>query len=143
MSEWESYFFDMAIASSTRSKCLHRKEGTIIVHGKRITSTGYNGVPHRIDNCVICTRETGKDLHICNAVHAEENAILQAALYGPSTINGIMYCTLQPCFHCAKLIIQSRISEVYYIKEYADKKGIELLKLAGIKVVQRNTPYIP
>jgi len=132
---WPTYFMRLAIAASSRSKCLHRQEGAVLVHGKRVVSTGYNGVPAGILDCEVCYRmTTGQDLQLCRAVHAEENAILGAALYGPSTQGTILYSTLQPCFHCAKLIIQAGIGEVYYLKPYDDIKGLELLELAGIPV---------
>jgi dCMP deaminase len=88
-------------------------------------------------DCQECSRlVSGQELADCQAIHAEENAILQAALYGPSTIGAEMYCTLQPCFHCAKLIIQAKIKEVTYIDSYPDARGLELLEEAKVNVFQ-------
>lgn len=131
------YFLNMAQMAATRSKCLHRRVGAVLVKDGRIIATGYNGTPSGMPECQSCLRtEPGMELHDCHAIHAEENALLQCALYGPSTIGAILYCTLQPCYHCAKLIVQAKISEVNYIESYPDKAGLDLLNEAKIDVYQ-------
>jgi dCMP deaminase len=134
---WDDYFMSLAKTSTTRSACLSRKVGAILVRDHRIIAIGYNGTPCGIPECQKCERlESGKELQDCRAIHAEENAILQCALYGSSTIGADLYSTLQPCFHCAKLIIQARIKAVYCLESYPDSRGIESLKEANIPVTQ-------
>jgi dCMP deaminase len=140
--EWE-YYLNLAQMAATRSPCLRRKVGAVLVRDKRIIATGYNGTASGLPHCTACKREiSGQDLHDCHAIHAEENAILQCALYGPSTIGAILYCTLQPCYHCAKLIIQAKIKEVAYIESYPDERGIALLEEAGIDVFQWEASHV-
>jgi dCMP deaminase len=133
---WE-YFLNIAQMAATRSKCLHRKVGAILVQKDRIIATGYNGPASGLPHCQECRRKIpGREMQDCHAIHAEENAILQCALYGPSTIGASLYCTLRPCYHCAKLIIQAKIKEVSYIESYPDERGIASLREAGIDVFQ-------
>ncbi|MCK9568948.1 dCMP deaminase family protein [Candidatus Pacearchaeota archaeon] len=129
---WE-YYLNLAQMAATRSPCLRRKVGAVLVRDKRIISTGYNGPASGLPHCQSCHREvSGQELQDCHAIHAEENALLQCALYGPSTIGAELYCTLQPCYHCAKLIIQAKIKEVSYIDSYPDNRGLFLLEGAKI-----------
>ena len=134
---WDDYFMSLAKTAATRSACLSRKVGAILVRDHRIIAMGYNGTPSGIPECKKCERpESGKELLDCRACHAEENAIMQCALYGPSTIGADLYSTTQPCFHCAKLIIQARIRSVYYLESYPDYRGTKMLKEANIPVIQ-------
>lgn len=134
---WE-YYLNLAQMAATRSQCLSRRVGAVLVKDGRIIATGYNGVPSEMRECQTCDRhESGKDLIECHAIHAEENALLQCALYGPSTVGAELYCTVQPCYHCAKLIIQAKIAEVWFIDPYPDTGGLELLEEAGISTFQR------
>jgi dCMP deaminase len=108
-----------------------------LVRDKRIIATGYNGPASGLPHCQECNREvSGQELQDCHAIHAEENAILQCALYGPSTISASLYCTHAPCYHCAKLIIQAQVAEVAYIESYPDSRGLELLEEANIDIFQ-------
>lgn len=133
---WE-YYLNLAQMAATRSQCLSRRVGAILVKDGRIIATGYNGTPSGMHECKTCNRsESGKGLHDCHAIHAEENALLQCALYGPSTIGAELYCTLRPCYHCAKLIIQAKIASVTYIDSYPDGRGLELLEEAKILISQ-------
>lgn len=133
------YYLNLAQMAATRSQCLSRRVGAILVKDGRIIATGYNDTPSGMLECKTCDRiESGKELQDCHAIHAEENALLQCALYGPSTIGAELYCTLQPCYHCAKLIIQAKIKEVTYIDSYPDGRGLELLEEAKIPVFQMN-----
>jgi dCMP deaminase len=134
---WEEYFLELAKMAATRSKCLHRKVGAILVKDNRIIATGYNGPASGLPHCQECKRQIpGQEMQDCHAIHAEENALLQCALYGPSTIGASLYCTLQPCYHCCKLLIQAKIKYVSYIESYPDERGIMMLKEAGIAVFQ-------
>jgi dCMP deaminase len=133
---WE-YYLNLAQMAATRSPCLKRRVGAVLVRDNRVVATGYNGPASGLSHCQECKREiSGQGLQDCRATHEEENAILQCALYGPSTIGASMYCTHAPCYHCAKLIIQAKIVEVSYIESYPDGRGLELLEEAKIHVAQ-------
>src|SRR4030065_1566805 len=105
---WDEYFVSITRQVATRSTCLRRKVGSIIVKDKRILTTGYNGAPMREKNCIeigTCLREemgvpSGERQEICRGLHAEQNAIIQAALHGVSAAGGASYITHQPCINC-------------------------------------------
>ena len=113
---------------------------------KRIMTTGYNGAPSGIENCKArgeCLRRklnvaSGTKLELCYAVHAEQNAIAQAAKLGISVDGATLYCTHQPCVICCKMIINSGIKRVVYCYGYPDEFSMELFKEAGITVEQLN-----
>jgi len=136
----------MAIVNqvATRSTCLRRKIGAIIVKDKRILTTGYNGAPKNVKSCLeigSCLREelgipSGQRHEICRALHAEQNAIIQAAYHGVSVNGSVLYCNTQPCVMCAKMIINSGITKIYYQQEYPDMLALELLGEADIKLVK-------
>ena len=133
---WNEYFLSVAAAAATRSHCLHRKVGAVLVKDRRIIATGYNGPAAGLQHYASCARtQPGKELDDCRALHAEENAIIQAARYGPSTTGATLYSTLQPCYHCSKMIIQAGIGQMYFTEEYPDGRGLDILKEAGIEVV--------
>jgi dCMP deaminase len=124
-----------------RSTCLRRQVGAIIVKDKRILATGYNGAPSGLKHCeeVGCIREkkeipSGQRHELCRGLHAEQNAIIQAAYHGISIKDSTLYCTNSPCVICAKMIINAGIKEVIYEEGYDDPLAMELLKEAGIKV---------
>ncbi|HIP62540.1 MAG TPA: cytidine deaminase [Archaeoglobus profundus] len=136
---------ELAKVVAKRSTCLRQKVGAIIVKDKRILATGYNGAPSGMAHCldIGCEREklkipSGERQELCRGLHAEQNAIIQAARFGICIDGSILYTTHCPCITCAKMIINAGIKKVVYGKEYADKRGLELLKEAGIEVV-----YIP
>jgi len=142
---WDEYFMELAKVVAKRSTCIRQKVGAIIVKDKRILATGYNGAPSGMDHCldIGCLREklkvpSGERQELCRGLHAEQNAIIQAAKFGICIEGSILYTTHCPCITCAKMIINAGIKKVVYGKEYADKRGLELLKEAGIEVV-----YIP
>jgi len=127
---------------SNRSTCLRRKVGAVIVKDKRILTTGYNGAPRGLAHCleIGCLREkedipSGERQELCRGLHAEQNAIVQAALYGISIKGGILYCTTQPCVTCAKMIINAGIIKVIYQEEYPDPLARKLLKEAKVEEV--------
>lgn len=141
------YYMNIAFAVSLRSTCMRRKVGSIIVKDNRILSTGYNGSPHGMENCIsnpnLCYRSkhnipSGKDLHLCRANHSEVNAIMSALKTGEDLKGAAIYVTTSPCSNCAKMIIQSGINEVYYIEGYEDIFSISLFKEAGITLTKVN-----
>jgi len=137
----DEYFMEIAQVVAKRSTCLRQKVGAIIVKDKRILTTGYNGAPSSLPHCldVGCLREqlnipSGERHELCRAVHAEQNAIIQAALHGASIANATLYTTHQPCIMCAKMLINAKIRKVVYGKKYNDERGLEFLKEAGVEV---------
>jgi len=138
---FDEYFMEIAHVVAKRSTCLRGHVGAVIVKDKRILATGYNGAPSGMPHCdeVGCLREklgvpSGERQELCRGVHAEQNAIIQAAKFGIGVDGATLYTTHSPCITCAKAIINAGISRVVYCKEYNDKKGIEMLRLAGILV---------
>ncbi len=140
---WETYFMDITRLVARRTTCLRRAVGAVIVKDKRILSTGYNGAPTGIRHCaeVGCLRETlgvqsGMRHELCRGIHAEQNAILQAAYHGVSVKGASLFCTTQPCSICAKMIINAGITKIHYESGYADDLARVLLEEAGIPMVQ-------
>ena len=138
----DEYFMEIAKVVATRSTCLRQKVGAVIVKDKRILATGYNGAPSGLPHCldIGCLREqlkvpSGERQELCRGVHAEQNAIIQAAVHGVSIAGGTLYTTHQPCIACAKMIINAGIKRVVYGRRYADERGLDLLREAGIEVV--------
>ena len=140
---WHEYFMSIAQVAATRSNCVKRRIGAIIVRDKQIISTGYNGTPKGITNCDEggCPRcwgfgESGKGLGECICVHAEENAIVQAACNGISIQGSTLYSTTCPCSYCAKSIINAGIKCVVYRDAYAmDEVSKKMFKEAGVELV--------
>ncbi len=130
---WNEYFMNIAHEVAKRSTCERAQVGAVIVRDKRILTTGYNGSPRGLPHCteVGCLMENG---HCVRTIHAEQNAIIQAALHGVITEGAIIYVTHQPCFNCAKTIINAGISEIVYDKEYQDDKSLDFLNQAGVKI---------
>jgi dCMP deaminase len=140
---WQKYFMDMAFLASQRSTCLRRHVGAVLVRDNQILSTGYNGSPKNISHCSVagCLREKlnvppGEKHELCRGVHAEQNAIIQCAINGTSTRNGVLYCTNQPCSICAKLIINAEIRQVYIADTYPDKLAEDMFREAGIEMIR-------
>jgi dCMP deaminase len=143
---WENYFMDIAMLVAKRSTCTRRSVGAIIVKDKRILSTGYNGAPTGIRHCVEvgCLREklnveSGKMHELCRGIHAEQNAIIQAAYHGVSVKGGGLFCTNLPCVICAKMIINAGIKKIYYQSGYADALSKDMLQEAGIELMKLDT----
>lgn len=144
MDKWDKRFMEMTEQIGTWSSCYqtNRHVGAIIVKNKRIIATGYNGAPQGIQSCVDkgeCLRKklniaSGTMHEVCYAVHAEQNAIIQAARVGSSVEGCTLYCTHQPCVICAKIIINSGISRVVYKDGYPDDFSMQLFKEAGVQV---------
>ena len=140
---WETYFMNITNLVAERSTCLRRAVGAVLVKDKRILSTGYNGSPSNLKHCaeVGCLREklgieSGKMHELCRGIHAEQNAIIQAAYHGVSVKGASIFCTNQPCSICARMIINAGIKKIYYQSGYADSLAKELLGEAGIELQQ-------
>jgi dCMP deaminase len=119
---WETYFMDIAQLVAKRSTCLRRSVGAVVVKDKRVLSTGYNGAPMNVVHCRVtgCIREqmkvpSGERHELCRGIHAEQNAIIQAAYHGVSIKEAALYCTNLPCSICAKMIINAGIRTIYYL----------------------------
>lgn len=140
---WDKYFMEMAELVATRSTCLRRQVGAIIVQEKRVIATGYNGAPKGVPHCAEkggCLREkmgipSGERHELCRALHAEQNAIIQAANFAQSIDGATMYVTNQPCIICAKMIINAGIKRIVVKEGYPDELSVEMLAEAGLKVV--------
>jgi dCMP deaminase len=140
---WGTYFMNITNLVAERSTCTRRAVGAVLVKDKRILSTGYNGAPSGLKHCreVGCLREqlgveSGKMHELCRGIHAEQNAIIQAAYHGVSVKGAVIYCTNQPCSICARMIINAGIHKIYYQSGYADSLALELLGEAGIELKQ-------
>ncbi|MFH1414431.1 MAG: cytidine/deoxycytidylate deaminase family protein [Candidatus Omnitrophota bacterium] len=137
---WDEYFLEMANLVAKRATCLRRRVGAVIVKDKRILATGYNGVPSGLRHCldVGCIRKklkipSGERHELCRALHAEQNALIQASLYGVSLKGSTLYATNQPCVICAKMLINAGIKEIVAGCGYPDKMAMDFLKEAKIK----------
>lgn len=141
--DWDSYFLELTDVVKKRSTCLRRQVGAIIVKDNHILSTGYNGVPTKITHCseVGCLREklkvpSGERHELCRGLHAEQNAIIQAALHGVSIKDATLYTNTKPCSICTKMIINAGIKRIVYQIDYTDKLADELLAETDIELVK-------
>lgn len=139
---WDEYFMKIVDLAKTRSTCLRRQVGALIVKDKRILASGYNGAPSGVSHCeeVGCLRQqlnipSGERHELCRAIHAEQNAIVQAAYAGTSVKGATMYVSLQPCSLCAKLMINAGITKLVYRGSYPDELSLSMLNEAGIELV--------
>jgi len=140
---WETYFMDITERVATRSTCLRRTVGAVVVKDKRMLTTGYNGAPSGTRHCreTGCLREklnvpSGERHELCRGIHAEQNAIIQAALHGVSIKDSTLYCTNLPCSICAKMIINAGIKKIVYRSGYTDDLSIEMLTDARVEIIQ-------
>ncbi|MFA7174629.1 MAG: dCMP deaminase family protein [Kiritimatiellia bacterium] len=137
---WDTYFMNIATVVASRANCSRRKVAAVVVAENRVISTGYNGTPRGVTNCFAggCARcagsaPSGSSLEECICVHAEQNAICQAAYYGIRLEGATIYVTISPCLTCAKLIINAGIREVVYGGDYAfNAQTAALLSEAGV-----------
>lgn len=139
--DWDEYFMEMAEVARKRSTCTRRTVGAVIVKDKRIMATGYNGVPTGIEHCDKrgCLRDqlkvpSGQRHELCRGLHAEQNAIIQAAYLGQSVSGGTLYCTNQPCIICAKMIVNAGIERIVIKEGYPDELALDMLNEAGLKI---------
>lgn len=142
---WDEYFMEIAHTVATRSTCLRRKVGAVIVKEKRILTTGYNGSPAGTRHCleIGCLREqlripSGERHELCRGLHAEQNALLQAAIHGVSVKDSVIYATSQPCSLCAKMLINAGIKRIVYEGDYPDELALALLDEVGMSLEKIN-----
>ena len=142
---WNEYFMKLVKSVAARSTCArhNRQVGSILVRGKRILATGYNGAPSGMKHCleIGCIRDklkipSGTRHEICRAIHSEQNAVIQCAVYGVSSKGSTLYVTHQPCTICAKILINAGVKRIIYEKPYPDEFSQSLLKEAGVKLEQ-------
>ncbi len=138
---WDEYLMRMAYLVSTRSTCTRRKVGAVIVKDKRILATGYNGPPKGLAHCDVtgCIREelgvpSGERHELCRGLHAEQNAIIQAAVHGVSIRGATIYVTNHPCVVCSKMLVNAEIEEIVYAEGYPDDLAKLILLESNIKV---------
>ncbi len=139
----DEYFMELATVVAKRSTCLRNQVGAVVVKDKRILSTGYNGAPRNLPHCldIGCIRQqnniaSGTRHELCRAVHAEQNAIIQAAIHGVSIEGATIYCTHQPCILCAKMLINADIKKVVFGTTYPDTEALKFFDKAGVIVEQ-------
>ena len=140
---WDEYFMEIAEIVKTRSTCLRRQVGAVIVKDNRIITTGYNGAPSGLRHCTEiggCERArlnipSGQRHELCRALHAEQNAIIQAAKIGVSTEGATIYITLQPCVICAKMLVNAGIKPIVFKGEYPDELSKAILEEADVELV--------
>jgi len=132
--DWDSYFMEIAQIVAKRSTCLRRSVGAVMVKDKQILATGYNGTPKGLPHCaeVGCLRQklnvpSGKMHELCRGIHAEQNAVIQAAVNGVSIAEATLYCTHQPCVVCSKILINAGIKRIVYANPYPDKLAEEMI----------------
>ncbi len=137
----DEYFIRFAELAGTRSTCIRRQVGAVLVRDKHILATGYNGAPVNMNHCTTetCLRlktgvKPGERHELCRGVHAEQNAIIQCALHGLSSRLATLYITHSPCTICAKMLINAAIERVVVKRRYPDQEGIQMLKDSGIKI---------
>lgn len=136
---WDAYFIEVAKVVATRSTCLRRNVGAILVTEKHILTTGYNGAPTGLPHCdeVGCLREaagvpSGERHELCRGLHAEQNALVQAARHGISVKGATLYSTLEPCVLCTKMLINAGIERIVYAEGYPDELARSMLKQTNI-----------
>jgi dCMP deaminase len=138
---WDRYFADIAQLVSERSTCLRRHVGAVLVRDKRILCTGYNGAARGLPHCdeAGCLRDklgipSAERIEICRGIHAEQNALVQAATFGINVSGAMLYCTHSPCVTCAKMLVNAGITEFVVAEPYPDGFAAELLAQAGVTV---------
>jgi len=138
---YDEYFMEMAHVVAKRSTCLRRRVGAILVKEKHILSTGYNGAPKGLRHCseTGCLREdqnipSGERHELCRGLHAEQNAIIQAAVFGVSIKGSVLYCTNTPCVVCVKMLINAGVTEIIYAGEYPDDLAKQLMSESTLKI---------
>jgi dCMP deaminase len=143
----DTYFMRMADLVSSRSTCLRRQVGAVLVKEKRVLTTGYNGAPKGLKHCaeVGCVRqqnniESGTRHELCRGVHAEQNAVIQAAYFGVSIKDATIYTTTYPCVMCTKILVNAGIREVVYKDDYVDPLSREILEESGVSVRRYQVP---
>ena len=139
---WDEYFLEITELVARRSTCLRRQVGALMVRDRHLLTTGYNGAPSGLPHCdeVGCLREqmgipSGERHELCRGLHAEQNAIIQAANHGVSLKGATLYSTTMPCIICTKMILNAGIVRIVYQDGYEDKLAVEMIEQAGIELV--------
>ena len=140
---WYEYFMRFAELAATRTTCLRRSVGAVIVKNKHILATGYNGAPKKVPHCKDlggCLREklnvpSGERHELCRALHAEQNAIIQCAMSGQNIEGATIYITHQPCIICSKMIINAGIKRIVVREGYPDNLAKQILSEAGLSII--------
>ena len=140
---WDEYFMSLARLAATRSTSLRRHVGAVIVKDRMVLSTGYNDTPRGLRNCgdggcARCASDAaaGTGLDTCLCLHAEQNAIIQAAYHGVAIAGGAIYCTHQPCLTCAKMVVNAGLVRIVYAAPYPDPVAEQLLHDASVELVR-------
>lgn len=141
---WDDYFLEIARVVSTRSTCLRRKVGAVVVLERRLLTTGYNGTPVGLRHCAEtgCLREqlqvpAGERHELCRGLHAEQNAVIQAAIHGVAIKGASVYCTHYPCVVCAKILVNAGITALVAGSDYPDLLAKEIFEEAAVSVILR------
>lgn len=136
---WDYYFMEIVRVVATRSTCLRRKVGAVLVLERRLLATGYNGTPGGLTHCLEagCMRErlnipSGERHELCRGLHAEQNVIIQAAIHGVAIKGATLYCTTFPCVVCAKMLVNAGIRSLYLASDYPDALAKEIFSEAGL-----------
>ena len=145
---WDDYFLKVALLVAERATCFRHAIGAVIVKDKRILTTGYNGAPSGVEDCLekgFCVKDklglpSALAQERCQAVHAEQNALIQASSHGVGVAGATMYCTHTPCYVCAKSIVNAKIKKVVTFSEYPDGEFGPLFKEAGVEFVKHTKP---
>ena len=142
---WEEYFMEIARLVARRSTCLRRQVGAVVVKEKNILATGYNGTPSGITHCsqVGCLRQrlgvpSGERHELCRGLHAEQNAIIQAAKHGINIGGSTLFSTHSPCVICSKMIINAGVKRIVFLEGYPDTLSLEMLGESGIELLSFN-----
>ena len=137
---WDEYFMAICEQVGGRSTCLRRSVGAVVVRDRRILATGYNGTPSGLAHCaeVGCLREqmgivSGSNHELCRGIHAEQNAVIQAAKYGIPIEGATLYTSHQPCVLCAKILINAGVREIVYRYPYPDELARSMMAEAGVE----------
>ncbi len=140
---WDDYFFEFAELASKRSTCLRRTVGAVLVKDKMVVSTGYNGPPKGVPHCSVtgCVRKdsnipSGQRHELCRGLHAEQNAIIQAAKNGVNINGSHLYCSTKPCSICTKMIINAGITKVFYKEDYTDELADKMASESEVEFIK-------
>ena len=144
---WDEYFAKIAFLVAERSTCRRHHVGAVVVRDRHILTTGYNGAPSGVKDCLElgCLRDergitSGERHEVCRAIHAEQNAVIQAGLHGVSIQGATIYCTHSPCILCAKILVNAKISRMVVCGAYPDEDARILLREAGIEFERLDRP---
>lgn len=146
---WDEYFIQITELVASRSTCMRRSVGAVIVKNRHILATGYNGAPSGVSHCNVtgCLRASmnipsGERHELCRGTHAEQNAIVQAAKHGTPIEGATIYVNTKPCSICSKMIINSGIKRVCYLGDYSDEMSEGMMREAGIEMIKFDPPGV-